>query len=146
MEAKLIIKQILSALNYLYNLKEKVIHYDLKPGNIIFHQGAIKILDFGLCKVMNEGDETKMELTSQGVGTYYYLPPETFEAYDPKICSKVDIWSLGVIFFEMLYGRRPFGHGFSQNQIFENGIILKAYKVDFPVDSNKRSKISEAAK
>ena len=71
----MIIKQIISALNYLYHLKEKVIHYDLKPGNIIFHNGVIKILDFGLCKVINKNEETNIDLTSQGVGTYYYLPP-----------------------------------------------------------------------
>lgn len=53
-EAKIIIKQVLCALNYLSNLKERVIHYDLKPGNIMFHNGIIKILDFGLCKVMED--------------------------------------------------------------------------------------------
>lgn len=75
-EAKIYIKQILCALNYLYNLKDKVIHYDLKPSNIIFHEGIIKILDFGLCKTIDSSnDETKIELTSQGVGTYWYLPP-----------------------------------------------------------------------
>ncbi len=70
-------KQLFSALSYLSSLKEKVIHYDLKPSNIMFHEGVIKILDFGLSKIMN-GEETRMELTSQGVGTYWYLPPETF--------------------------------------------------------------------
>jgi tousled-like kinase len=74
-EAKLIIKQVLCALNYLYNLKEKVIHYDLKPKNIMFHNGIIKVVDFGLCKVMENSEDTRIELTSQGVGTYYYLPP-----------------------------------------------------------------------
>lgn len=79
-EAKIYIKQVLCALNYLFNLKDKVIHYDLKPGNIIFHEGVIKILDFGLCKTIDSSnDETRIELTSQGVGTYWYLPPETFE-------------------------------------------------------------------
>ena len=73
-EAKQIIKQVLSALEYLANLPKKVIHYDLKPANIMFQNGIVKILDFGLCKLM-DSEESRMELTAQGVGTYWYLPP-----------------------------------------------------------------------
>lgn len=49
----MIIRQIISAINYLNDLPEKVIHYDLKPQNIIFNKGKIKIADFGLCKTTN---------------------------------------------------------------------------------------------
>lgn len=57
-----------------------------------------------------------MELTSQGAGTYWYLPPECFDTSSgaPKISSKVDVWSVGVIFYQCIYGKRPFGHGQSQ--------------------------------
>jgi tousled-like kinase len=44
----------------------------------MFHNGEIKITDFGLCKVMAATENSKMDLTSQGVGTYWYLPPECF--------------------------------------------------------------------
>jgi len=77
-EAKLLIKQILHALKYMNSQKTRIIHYDLKPQNIIFHKGELKISDFGLSKIFEDG-QTRMELTSQGVGTYWYLPPETFE-------------------------------------------------------------------
>jgi tousled-like kinase len=89
-EAKNIIKQILAGLKFLNENKLKVIHYDLKPQNILFHKGLVKISDFGLCKIMTD-EETKMELTSQGVGTYWYLPPECFNFGDnpPKISPKV---------------------------------------------------------
>ena len=70
-EAKLIISQILSGLKYLNEQKEIIIHYDLKPQNILFHNGEVKITDFGLCKKLQENEE-KIELTSQGVGTYWY--------------------------------------------------------------------------
>lgn len=52
--------------------------------------------------------ETGMDLTSQGAGTYWYLPPECFETgrEPPKISSKVDIWSVGVIFFQCLFGKK----------------------------------------
>lgn len=52
------------------------------------------------------------------MGTYYYLPPETFLGEDAEVSSKVDVWSVGVIFFELLYGRKPFGNGISQNKIY----------------------------
>lgn len=89
--------------------KQKIIHYDLKPQNIIFHLGEVKITDFGLCKTIDEGYE-KIELTSQGVGTYWYQAPECFNQDCPQITHKVDIWSVGVIFFELLYGAKPFGN------------------------------------
>ena len=60
----------------------------------------------------------------------------------PVINNKVDIWSLGVIFFELLYGKRPFGHGISQNKIYNEGIILKATQVDFPSETPKKGKVS----
>jgi tousled-like kinase len=90
----------------------------------MFHHGVIKILDFGLCKQI-DSDETRIGLTSQGTGTYWYLPPETFFDCGAEVSSKVDVWSAGVIFFELLYGKRPFGHGVSQTKIINEGIILK---------------------
>ena len=48
----------------------------------------------------------------------------------PKISSKVDVWSLGCIFFQCLYGRKPYGHNQSQAAILENQTILKAKEID----------------
>ena len=108
-----IITQVVSALKYLNEIKPPVIHYDLKPGNILLSNGSIcgdiKITDFGLSKIMDEDNynpEHGMDLTSQGAGTYWYLPPECFVVgkTPPKISSKVDVWSVGVIFYQCLYG------------------------------------------
>lgn len=55
-EARQIIRQLFSAINYLFSLKERVIHYDLKPSNIMFCDGVVKIVDFGLCKVMTNSE------------------------------------------------------------------------------------------
>lgn len=60
------------AVKYINELPNKIVHYDLKPQNILFHKGRVKVTDFGLCKTMKDD---VMELTSQGVGTYWYLPP-----------------------------------------------------------------------
>uniref|UniRef100_A0A665UGK9 non-specific serine/threonine protein kinase n=1 Tax=Echeneis naucrates TaxID=173247 RepID=A0A665UGK9_ECHNA len=113
-EARSIVMQIVSALRYLNEIKPPIIHYDLKPGNILLVDGTacgeIKITDFGLSKIMDDDNYgvDGMDLTSQGAGTYWYLPPECFVVgkEPPKISNKVDVWSVGVIFFQCLYGRK----------------------------------------
>jgi tousled-like kinase len=132
-EARGIIIQILAGLEYLNKLQRKIIHFDLKPQNIIFHNMEVKISDFGLAKIV-ESNCDNIELTSQGVGTYWYLPPECFDTSrnPPGISSKVDIWSLGVILYELIYGIRPFGHNYTQDKILQEGVILNASKIEFP--------------
>jgi len=134
-EARVIIMQILSGLKYLNQINPPVIHFDLKPGNILFDEIGAKITDFGLAKIVEQtNDKEGMELTSQGAGTYWYLPPECFEVgkEPPKISSKVDVWSVGVIFFQLLYGKRPFGDELSQQRILVEKTILNARQVEFP--------------
>uniref|UniRef100_A0A6Q2ZBK7 non-specific serine/threonine protein kinase n=1 Tax=Esox lucius TaxID=8010 RepID=A0A6Q2ZBK7_ESOLU len=140
-EARSIVMQIVNALRYLNDIKPPIIHYDLKPGNILLVDGTacgeIKITDFGLSKIMDDDSygADGMDLTSQGAGTYWYLPPECFVVgkEPPKISNKVDVWSVGVIFFQCLYGRKPFGHNQSQQDILQENTILKATEVQFPV-------------
>lgn len=141
-DAKSITRQILSGLKFLNETSKKIIHYDLKPQNILFHDGLVKISDFGLCKVMNE-DETRLELTSQGVGTYWYLPPECFYNNYPKISTKVDVWSVGVILYELLYGIKPFGNDMCQEKILKEGIMLRAYTLDFPPKPSVTSELKD---
>jgi len=123
-EARGIVIQIFSGLKYMNTNGRKIIHYDLKPGNLFFHCGEVKIADFGLSKVIHENHGESIDLTSQGAGTYWYLPPECFvqagQEDRPKISNKVDVWSTGVIFFEMLFKRRPFGHGQSQEALLRS--------------------------
>ena len=141
-EAKIIITQILQGLEYLNKLPKKIIHYDLKPENIIFNNMEVKISDFGLAKII-DNDSDKIQLTSQGVGTYWYLPPECFEnSKKIDISSKVDIWSCGVILYEMLFKQKPFGQNYSQNKLIKERIMQKAKDVEIP---NKPS-ISEECK
>uniref|UniRef100_A0A8D3E1V9 non-specific serine/threonine protein kinase n=1 Tax=Scophthalmus maximus TaxID=52904 RepID=A0A8D3E1V9_SCOMX len=140
-EGRSIVMQIVNALKYLNEIKPPIIHYDLKPGNILLVDGTacgeIKITDFGLSKIMDDDNYgvDGMDLTSQGAGTYWYLPPECFVVgkEPPKISNKVDVWSVGVIFFQCLYGRKPFGHNQSQQDILQENTILKATDIQFPV-------------
>lgn len=134
-EARIIIVQIFKGLEYLNKRPQKIIHYDLKPGNVLFDEvGFAKVTDFGLSKIVEDDVGSQgMELTSQGAGTYWYLPPECFElSRTPLISSKVDVWSAGVMYYQMLYGKRPFGHDQTQERILREDTIVNARKVEFP--------------
>jgi serine/threonine protein kinase len=82
-----------------------VYHRDLKPANLIVDpQGEIHILDFGLAV----DDETQIQLRGQIAGTVAYMSPEQLQGNSHQLDGRTDIWSLGVIFYELLTGRRPF--------------------------------------
>lgn len=140
-DTRCIIMQVVDAISYLKNLEKPIIHYDLKPGNILFHDGEVKITDFGLSKIMDNREAGDMDLTSQGAGTYWYLPPECFLP-NSKISSKVDVWSIGVLCYQMLFGKKPFADRAPPAQIVQDRMINTQSKVEFPQAVNK---ISSAA-
>eukprot|EP00298_Acanthocystis_sp_HF-20_P008131 c17492_g1_i2.p1 GENE.c17492_g1_i2~~c17492_g1_i2.p1 ORF type:complete len:395 (+),score=159.33 c17492_g1_i2:218-1402(+) len=141
-EVRSVVAQIFSGLRYLNEQEQKVIHYDLKPGNLLYNDGEVKITDFGLSKLLDH-NANDVELTSQGAGTYWYLPPECFDTtITPVISSKVDVWSAGVIMYQMLYGKRPFGNDLSQQAMFSQRTMLHAREVIFP----PKPVVSEEAK
>ena len=74
---------------------------------------------------------------------FRYLPPECFlEKRDSgiRISNKVDVWSAGVIFFELLFARKPFGQGLSQEALLRSGAMLSGLQVEFPANSARVSK------
>ncbi|KAK1355666.1 hypothetical protein POM88_048922 [Heracleum sosnowskyi] len=145
-EARIIIVQIFQGLVYLNRRVQKIIHYDLKPANVLFDElGVAKVTDFGLSKIVEDDAGSQgIELTSQGAGTYWYLPPECFERdKTPFISSKVDVWSAGILMYQMLFGRRPFGHDKTQEQILREDTIIKAHRVEFPPRPTVSTKVKE---
>jgi hypothetical protein len=107
-EALKIVPQICEALQYAH--EEGIVHRDIKPENILLdRRGRVKITDFGLAKLLNQdAAESRLTGTGQVMGTWHYMAPEQVE--NPLgVDHRADIYSLGVVFYEMLTGELPLG-------------------------------------
>jgi eukaryotic-like serine/threonine-protein kinase len=103
-EAVRIVGQILTALEYSH--RAGVVHRDIKPGNImIATNGQVKVMDFGIARAVAESSATIAE-TSTIVGTAQYFSPE--QARGESVDARTDLYSTGVVLFEMLTGQPPF--------------------------------------
>jgi len=103
-----IVPQICDALQYAHD--EGVVHRDIKPENVMVdRKGRVKITDFGLAKLLGvEPAAVKLTHSGQVVGTPHYMAPEQVER-PLEVDHRADIFSLGVVFYEMLTGELPLG-------------------------------------
>ncbi len=100
--AVIITLEVARALNHAHF--RGVIHRDIKPANIMISlQGEVKLMDFGIAHTDNLSDLTE---TGTGLGTPSYMSPE--QILGEKLDARSDIWSLGVVFYQMLTGKKPF--------------------------------------
>jgi len=107
-QAILLVPKICEALQFAHD--EGVLHRDIKPENILLDtRGRVKIADFGIAKLVGETRE-KLTLTASGqaIGTPHYMAPEQLER-PQDVDQRADIYSLGVVFYEMLTGELPIG-------------------------------------
>jgi uncharacterized protein (TIGR03067 family) len=107
-EALQIVPQICQALQYAHD--QGVIHRDIKPENILLDkQGHVKIADFGLAKLLgSKAADSALTGSQQVMGTPHYMAPEQMER-PLAVDHRADIYSLGVVFYEMLTGELPLG-------------------------------------
>lgn len=121
-EALVIIKQIAIAFAELNTLKgnqgEQVIvmHRDIKPANILFHKGIVKIADFGLAKAVQEAEKDKLKDHTLA-GTPIYMAPQVM--HKEKYSAKCDVWSAGVMLYELLFYELPWD-GHTKENLYKN--------------------------
>jgi eukaryotic-like serine/threonine-protein kinase len=112
--ALLILYEVCKALRYAHD--KQVIHRDIKPGNVLLsRQGEVKLADFGIATSLEDTDDG---LTREGMvlGTPAYIPPEQID--DAKsVDRRADIYSVGVVLYEMLTGKTPYPGSFTAETI-----------------------------
>ncbi len=107
-KALAIVPQICEALQFAHD--EGIVHRDIKPENVLVdRRGRVKIADFGLAKLLgNSPADVMLTRTQQVMGTPHYMAPEQIER-PLQVDHRADIYSLGVVFYEMLTGELPIG-------------------------------------
>ncbi|KAM3136598.1 hypothetical protein pb186bvf_011234 [Paramecium bursaria] len=105
-------------------INKGIIHRDLKPKNILIHNGLPKIADYGFSKMMNAPPDR----VYYNVGTTLYMSPQAL--IENKYSEKSDVWSLGVLFYQILIGRPPWT-GDTDKEFIRN---ISTIPVQFPQD------------
>jgi Tol biopolymer transport system component/tRNA A-37 threonylcarbamoyl transferase component Bud32 len=98
-------KSVASALDYAH--RNNVVHRDIKPENILLHEGQPLVADFGIALAVSAAGGTRLTETGLSLGTPDYMSPEQATA-DRDLDGRSDVYSLGVVLYEMLVGQPPF--------------------------------------
>jgi len=120
-------KDIVSAVAHMHS--KQIVHRDMKASNVVLsHRGddaVVKIIDFGDSELVRDD-----AVYTDFVGTVHYMPPEIVRARTGRDLKKSDMWSIGIIAYLMVCGRRPFG-GKTELELFKN-IVSKPRKLPYP--------------
>ncbi|KAH9504714.1 hypothetical protein Btru_062627 [Bulinus truncatus] len=123
-------KQMVEAVHAMH--QESVIHSDLKPANFLLVSGKVKLIDFGIANAI-QNDCTSI-IKEEKIGTPSYMSPESLMEINGiakfKIGKKSDVWSLGCILYQMVYGHTPFQFLPMREKL--NAIVNPSYIIPFP--------------
>ncbi|KAH9480282.1 Serine/threonine-protein kinase mph1 [Psilocybe cubensis] len=123
-------QQMLEAVQVIH--EEKIVHSDLKPANFVLVRGQLKLIDFGIANAI-ANDTTNIQRDHQ-IGTVNYMSPEAIELPDGmrrlKVGRASDVWSLGCILYQMVYGHPPFQHLSVYQKM--KAIPDSSYDIDYP--------------
>jgi serine/threonine protein kinase len=106
-EARRVLREVADALSYAHN--RNVVHRDIKPDNIILDSetGRAMVTDFGIARALTDTGDSRLTATGMAIGTPAYMSPEQ-SAGDRAIDGRSDLYSLGVVGYQMLCGQPPF--------------------------------------
>ncbi|MCA1753305.1 MAG: serine/threonine protein kinase [Spirochaeta sp.] len=135
--ALLIVREVCRGLAYAH--ERGVVHRDIKPANILIsNEGEVKLVDFGIATI--HGSEVPSELTREGMtlGTPSYMAPEQFHN-TRAVNHRADIYSVGVVLYEMVTGKKPYPASFSAE------VVAKIQKGRYPRPRGVNPKVSAFA-
>src|SRR6185295_18081313 len=131
--AQVILSQVASALAYAH--RRHVVHRDIKPANIMIDEdGWAIVTDFGIAKIQEAANSQNLTATGTAIGTPHYMSPEQF--HNKAVTGASDQYSLGIVAYEMLLGKKPFdGATFAEiitQHLFEPVPDIRQLRPDVP--------------
>jgi serine/threonine protein kinase len=134
-----IIGQTCNALAFAH--ENKIVHRDIKPENLLLaHDGTVKILDFGIAKLTSSATVTRNKI----VGTPEYISPE--QARGVEVWPASDVYSLGVVMYEMLAGSVPFQRPRTDNALKAQMEVIRQHLKERPQPIRKRNPVAQVSK
>ena len=114
--------EIASALDYAH--RQGVVHRDIKPDNVLFHDGRALVADFGIALARSHASDARITKSGVSLGTPHYMSPEQASGTH-NLDARTDVYALGVVLYEMLTGRPPF-IGVTAQEVFRRALTEDA--------------------